>query len=104
MIRRFGRGQRDDRDGVNVASHQVVERSVHHALALDPALAGKRLRDDGDPKVAFAFRTGAGVTGMLRRLIDQVDAAGREGLAQPSVDRLGDAHVTSIATLQGCSQ
>jgi len=80
---------------VDVALHQSAERLEHQAVTLDPALAGKGGRHDRQPEVALAFRARAGVAGMARRFVDQIEADRRQGGGQAVAYGSGDSHGVS---------
>ena len=50
---------------------------VHHAMLLDPRFAAEGLSDDFHAEMAFAVRAGAGMAGMLVRLVDDLERRGR---------------------------
>ena len=68
-----------DRERVDAGLEFVRQRRVHHAVALDAALAGKRFRHDRDPEMGLATRPVTGVAGVLMGFIDHVEARGGEG-------------------------
>ena len=64
-----------DRQSVNLALHQIAERLVNQTMAHDLRLAGKLPRDDGE-LIMTATACGAGMTGVLLAIVDDVQAVG----------------------------
>lgn len=77
--------------------HELAERLVDHAMARDDGLAGKAGRDDGQAPVRLAARRGAGVPGVLRALVDELEAQRLER-GEALADLPGDAQGLSSST------
>ena len=50
----------------------VRENAMHESLSLHPAPAGEALGDDMEPEVRLPLGSRAGVSGMLRGLVEQL--------------------------------
>ena len=78
--------------GVNAAGDFVSQKLIDHALTGDAALSLEQLGDDGQAKMRFAagavgiFLAGVKMSGVLRRLIDDVELSGRKRGAQFTID------------------
>lgn len=72
--------------GVNLGSHQVVERIVHQTMPLDRVQAVEFRGHDGQG-VVTATGAGSGVTGVLGRIISDFDSLGAKTFAQALLDR-----------------
>jgi hypothetical protein len=59
-----------DRQRVHAAGKLTHERGIDHAMALDPALSGERIRHDIDPEMRFPARPVAGMAFMAVGFID----------------------------------
>jgi DnaJ-like protein len=71
---------------VDAFAHQVAERGVDGALALEAGLAGESGRFDGDREMAFAAAVVAGMAAMLVAVVDHFEPGRSERLAQAFVD------------------
>jgi hypothetical protein len=77
---------------MNVARHEIAERAEHHALALDPAFALERRRDDRELKMGLALRARAGVAGVAGGVVLELETGGRERGGEAPADGIGDGH------------
>ena len=68
---------RVDRQGVDLARHQIAERFVDPAVPGDWRQAGERGRDDSDPEVTAAAGC-TGVSDVKVALVDDRELAGGE--------------------------
>lgn len=78
---------------MNALPHQIAERGVDRALALEAGHAGEGVRFDLHREMAFAAAVVAGVAVMLRAVIDHREMRGSEGGAQAFLDFPGDRAV-----------
>lgn len=60
---------------MNLALHQIAEGLINQAVARDGCFAGELPRNDGELIVPTTARR-AGVAGMLRAIVDDVQAVG----------------------------
>jgi hypothetical protein len=60
---------------MNLALHQIAEGLINQAVARDRCLTDELPRDDGELIVPTTARR-AGVAGMLRAIVDDVQAVG----------------------------
>src|SRR5687768_2118429 len=88
---RFLGGARVDRERVDGILHQLAERLIHHAVARDGGLAGEARRDDGEPPVRVATGPRAGMAGVLRAFVDEVELERLER-GEALTNSRGDAH------------
>ena len=63
---------------MNPVGQQVAESGMNQAVATQPCLPGKNLRDD-QQAVMPAAAADAGVTGVFRRIVDQFETNRRQG-------------------------
>src|SRR4051812_22426007 len=85
--------------------HQLAERLVDHAMASDDRFSGKARRDDRHAPVGFAAGLRAGVSLVLRALVDDIEAFRLQG-CQPLADLRRYAHCLSstyFARTSDCS-
>src|SRR5687767_14503313 len=82
---------RVDRERVDRILHQLAERLIHHAVARDGGLTGEARRDDGEPPVRVAAGPRAGMAGVLRALVDQLELERLER-GEALTNSRGDAH------------
>jgi hypothetical protein len=87
-FRFFGSARRDG-ERVDRIVHQFAERPIHHAVARHRRLAGEARRDDGEAPVRAAAFAPAGMAGVLRALIDELQRDRLEGL-QALPDGVGE--------------
>jgi hypothetical protein len=79
---------------MDAAAQLLGENGMDAALAGKAALAGEGGGDDLDAEMRLAFRPRAGMTGVARRFIDDVEAGGRQRLGQLAPHGLRDlAHL-----------
>ena len=86
--------------------HQLAERLVNQAMAGHGGLADEAGRDDGDAPVRLPAGPRAGVAGVLRALVDQVEGErleGREPLADALLDAQGFSSSTCLARNSDCA-
>lgn len=74
----FARRRGMDGEGVDAVLELADKRRVDHAVALEPALAAKRFRDDIDPEMSLTARPVPCMPCMLVGLVHHFDALGRE--------------------------
>src|SRR5581483_8693351 len=89
-FRFFGCARRDG-ERVDRVLDQLAERLVDHAVARHDALACEARRHDGDVPVRLALGARAGVPGVLRALVDHLEAERLER-GQALADARGHAH------------
>src|SRR5262249_41938587 len=77
----LARSRRLDGERVHAGFELVDQRVVDHAVALEPALAAKRLRHDMNSEVRLAAGTVPGMTDVPIRFVDHVEACRGEGFA-----------------------
>src|SRR3989338_4295759 len=70
---------------VNVGFHQVAQRLVHQPVALEGVQALEAVGHDSGGKVPAAAAR-AGMAGVLRAFVDNLEAVGRELLPQAGLD------------------
>jgi len=70
--------------------HEIPERRIDRALALQPAHPREPGRLDLDGEMAFAAAVVAGMAAMLRAVVDHGEPCRREGGTQAFFDFLGD--------------
>ena len=70
--------------------HELAERLVDHAMTGDGGLAGEARRDDGEAPVRLPAGARAGVAGVLRALVYQLDGDGLQ-CSEALLDALRDA-------------
>ena len=75
---------------MDALAHQVAERGVDRALALEAAHAGELGRLDLDGEMAFAAAVVAGMAVMPGAVVDHGEAGGSERGAQALLDLGGD--------------
>ena len=86
--------------------HQLAECLVNQAMAGDGGLAGKARRDDGNAPVRLPARPCAGMAGVLRALVDEVEGERFEGcepLANALLDVQGLSSSTCLARNSDCA-
>ncbi len=86
--------------------HQLAERLVNHAVARDFGLAGEARRDDGEAPVRLTAGPGAGMAGVLRALVHQVEGErleGRQALANGLLNAQGFSSSTCLARNSDCA-
>ena len=86
------RGRGVDRERVHAALQLADQSIVDHAVALEPALAAKRFRDDIDPEMSLAARPVPCMPCMLVGLVHNLDALGRERRIQLFCDDVARCH------------
>lgn len=102
---RFFWTARADGERVDGILHQLAERLVNHAVAGNGGLAGEARRDDGEAPVRAAAGTRAGVAGVLRALVHQVEfqrLERGEALADALRDAQGFSSPTCLARNRDC--
>jgi len=81
---------------------------MHQALPLQPSQAGEGVRNHSDTKVRLAARPGAGMAGMRRRLVDDLERLRGEPGFELETYPSGDAHGGSVnrfsAPVKGLAQ
>ena len=85
--------------------HQLAERLVNHAVARDGGLPGEARRDYRQAPVRAAAGARAGVAGVLRALVHQVERQRLEGgetLADALCDAQGFSSPTCLARNTDC--
>jgi hypothetical protein len=60
--------------GVDARFQQFGKCGVHHAVLFDTGFAAKGIGDDFNAEMAFAVRPGAGVAGVVVRLVEDFQA------------------------------
>lgn len=78
--------------------HQITHGFIDHAMALHKIFVGKGRADDAHSEVATAL--GAGVTGVLVALVDNVDGLRGKGALEPFTDPCGAVDTTHGSTLR----
>ena len=64
--------------------HQVTNRSINEPVPLQRRHPGKTISDDQHGEMTGA--AGSGVSGMLVRIIDNIELCRRQGLSEPFPD------------------
>ena len=88
----FARRRGMDGEGVDAVLELADKRRVDHAVALEPALAAKRFRDDIDPEMRLTARPVPCMPCMLVGLVHHFDALGRERRSQLFRDDVARGH------------
>lgn len=88
----FARRRGMDGEGVDAVLELADKRRVDHAVALEPALAAKRFRDDIDPEMSLTARPVPCMPCMLVGLVHHFDALGRERRIQLFRDDVARGH------------
>jgi len=88
----FARRRGMDGEGVDAVLELADKRRVDHAVALEPALAAKRFRDDIDPEMSLPARPVPCMPCMLVGLVHHFDALGRERRSQLFRDDVARGH------------
>lgn len=83
---------RVDRERVHAAGELGSQRRVDHAMALQPALSAKRLRHDIKPEMRLAAGPVSGMALMAMGFVLDVQAFGRESIAQLFGDEIACLH------------
>jgi hypothetical protein len=81
-----------DRKRVHAAGKLAGERRIDHAMALDPALPAKGFRHDIKSEMSLAAGPVAGVAFVPMRFILDMEALGRESVAQLFRDEIACMH------------
>jgi hypothetical protein len=71
-----------NRKRVHAAGKFGGQNCIDHPVPVDPTLSAERIGHDGDTEMSLAAGAVAGVTGVLRGLIDNVEALRGEGRGQ----------------------
>jgi len=69
---------------MNLRRHEIGDSPVDHAVALERCLVGELRRHDLYGEMTGA--AGSGVSGMLVRIIDNIELCRRQGLSEPFPD------------------
>ena len=93
----FARRRGMDGEGMDAVLELADKRRVDHAVALEPALAAKRFRDDIDPEMSLTARPVPRMPCMLVGLVHHFDALGRERRIQLFRDDVAPGHGGAIA-------
>ena len=86
------RRRRVDGERVHATGELAGERRIDHAMALDPALPAKGFRHDIESEMRLAAGPVAGVAFMPMRFILDMEAFGRESVAQLFRDQIACMH------------
>jgi hypothetical protein len=81
-----------DRKRVHAAGKLAGERRIDHAMALDPALPAKSFRHDIESEMSLAAGPVAGMAFVPMRFILDMEALGRESVAQLFRDEIASMH------------
>jgi hypothetical protein len=90
------RRRRMDSERMHAAGKLARQRRIDHAMALDPALPAKGFRHDIKPEMSLAAGPVAGVTFVPMRFILDMEALGRESVAQLFRDQIAGVHGKSM--------
>jgi len=77
---------------------------VHYAVSLDAALAPEGFRHDIDPEMGFAAWSMAGMTLVVVRFVDHLEALWREGFGQLVGYGIAGRHGARLAAVMGGGQ
>ena len=77
---------------MHAAGELARERRIDHAMAFDPALPAKGFRHDIEPEMSLAAGPVAGVAFVPMRFILDMEALGRESVAQLFRDQIACGH------------
>ena len=88
----FARRGGMDGEGVDAVLELADKCRIDHAVALEPALAAKRFRDDINPEMSLTARPVPCMPCMLVRLVHHFDALGRERRIQLFRDDVARGH------------
>ena len=90
-----------DSEGVDAVLEFADKCRVDHAVALEPALAAKRFRDDIDPEMSLTARPVPCMPCMVVGLVHHFDALGRERRIQLFCDDVARCHGRAHSALAG---
>ena len=94
LLRRMG----EERQRVYRSGQFFRQDPVNHALPVDPGVVIESRRYDRHPEMALATRAGAGMAGMLRRFILDLQAVRRQPIVQLAPYRVRDSHARQLSS------
>lgn len=74
------------------ASELLAQEFVNQTFTGDPVQSPKGFGDDLDAKMRLAFGTGAGMSGMPRGFVDDVETGGLKGRPKLGDEGISDSH------------
>jgi len=85
-----------DRQRVDTAGQFAGQRSIDHAVALDPGLSAEDIRHNINPEMRLAAGTMPGMSLMAVRFIDHLEVFGGESFGQFLCDELLNGHAGAL--------
>ena len=92
LLQILPRRRRVDGERVHAAGKLAGERGIDHAMALDPALPAKGFRHDIEAEMSLAAGPMARMAFVAMRFILNMEALGRESVAQLFRDQIACMH------------